>query len=118
MAAIEEKGNVPLLPDPGPAVYLLAYWYDVGMVQSSGMAPIRLTSTELRNWSDATHTELTSWEFNTLRAMSVAYLSQAHVSEAADSIPPFGAVVTAVTREQVSKNLGGFFARLSKAKHK
>ena len=113
---ILDEGREPAYPDPGDAEYLLSYWYDVGMVQPGGMSAHRLSSAELVAWQQTTGLELTPWEFQTLRSMSVAYLSQASASEASDCLPPYGTAATEVPRALVDKKLRNAFAAFAAPK--
>lgn len=104
------------MPILGDAAYVVGYWHDLGIVECGGMGPVPLSAREIMAWQHGTGNELQFWEFNALRQMSRAYLSQAHDSEKIECPPPFGAPEQTVDRELVGKQISSMFKSMIQAK--
>lgn len=104
------------MPILGDAAYVVGYWQDLGIVECGGMGPVPLSACEIMAWQHGTGNELQFWEFNALRQMSRAYLSQAHDSEKIECPPPFGAPEQTVDRELVGKQISSMFKSMIQAK--
>lgn len=115
---ITANGGTPLMPEVGEAMYLVHYWQDAGMVSTGGMSPSVLTAQELEAWQRCTGFHLQAWEFNALRAMSRAYLSQAHESERPECPPPHGDPVNQFDRNVVAKKVTNAFKAFIQAGRK
>lgn len=112
------RGGRPLFPDAGEAEYIIAYWFDLGKIQSGGMGPVPLSAAEIAAWEGLSGITLAPWEFRALRRMSEAYLQQLHESEKPECPPPYGNPVQIVDRDEVSKKVGNAFRALIQAKRK
>ena len=112
------RGGRPLFPDVGDAEYIIAYWFDLGKIQSGGMGAAPLSALEISAWMTASGLCLAPWEFRVLRRMSEAYLAQLHESEKPECPPPYGNPVQIVDRNEVSKKVGNAFRALIQAKRK
>lgn len=104
---IEESGGRPLMPDVGEVAYVVAYWQDAGMVATGGMAPARLSSTEVATWAAGCGVTLAPWEFRALRDMSSAYLAELMNGENPETPPPYGDPVQEFDREALGKRITG-----------
>jgi hypothetical protein len=110
---IIEKGGAPMLPNPGPAGYLVDYWKDAGCGLFGGMGITPLTSEEVLAWQNGTHTPLSPWEFQAVLEISRAYAGFLQTAREADCPPPYGATVAEVDREKVGDRLAAAFDALA-----
>lgn len=84
----EQLGTDAAPPPPVMAQHLVEYWREAGLTQAIAGSAVPLTSTELQAWQRMSGIDLTPWEYGTIRAMSRAYVSQLHESEAPDCPSP------------------------------
>lgn len=78
---MEADGQVPDLPQCA-AMHMIGYLYEVGPMMQSG--PV--THGEIESWSRNTARTLSPWEARTIRALSVAYVTE-HFAAADPSRP-------------------------------
>lgn len=103
------------MPDVGEVAYVVAYWQDAGMVATGGMAPARLSSTEVATWAAGCGVALAPWEFRALRDMSSAYLAELTNGEKPETPPPYGDPVQEFDREVLGRRLQNEFRALMMA---
>jgi hypothetical protein len=77
------------MPDRGNAGYLLEYLWDVGPTMSGSMGEGPLTHSELQAYQANTGLELTCWEAETLRRLSMEYMNQSQLATKRDCLPPW-----------------------------
>lgn len=106
------------MPPVHDASYILSYWQELGMVQSSAMGNTPLSASEIVAWQEGSGVLLQAWEFFILREMSKAYLVQFHESEKLDCPPPYGDLANNFDREIVSRKVSNAFQALIQAKRK
>lgn len=75
----------PDMPDPGDAAYLLAHFWRAGPTEGDRA----ITSGELRHYQTNMGIELSPWECEVLRRLSLDYLGESHRASKADCQPPF-----------------------------
>lgn len=64
-----------------------------------------LSSVELQAWQRGRAIVLTPWEFDAVRAMSSAYVTQLHEAEDKDCPAPFGANPSEIDRDAVARKV-------------
>jgi hypothetical protein len=116
--AIRANGGTPLMPHVDEAMYLVQYWQDMGVATEGGFAPTALTAQEVESWQRCTGIDLQPWEFSAVRAMSRAYLRQAHESEQPECPPPYGDPVNQFDRNVVAKKVSNAFKAFIQAGRK
>jgi hypothetical protein len=88
-ATLEKKYGKPLaMPECG-AQYIAAYLFDIGPTLHGEMGEYPLTHGELHAWMSNTGIELNVWESQTLRRMSVEYLSAQQAATSTTALPPW-----------------------------
>lgn len=55
---------------------MVKLFYEAGIWMHTGMGGVALTWTEIKDWLHCTELQLSYWEIATIRAMSVAYVSE------------------------------------------
>lgn len=100
------------MPEVGEVAYMVAYWQDIGIVTTGGMAPAKLQSSEILAWAQGNGITLAPWEFATLRDMSGAYLAQLTAGDDPDALPPYGDPVQDFDRDALSKRIQNEFRAL------
>lgn len=106
---IENNGGTLLMPPVSECEYLLNWWQDAGVIGYGAMGMLPLSCRDINEWQDATGIELTPWEFNTMREMSKAYVSQSHDSEKPECHPPYGTPEMIFDRGVVAKKISSAF---------
>lgn len=93
------------MPEVGEVAYMVAYWLEVGMITTGGMAPAKLQSSEILAWANGCGITLAPWEFSALRDMSGAYLAQLTAGEDPEALPPYGDPVQEFDRGEMAKRI-------------
>lgn len=88
------------------ARHLLAYFMDMGPVMA-GMGPTALTQQEIAAWQFNTGIELRQWESQTLRRMSLDYVSELHAAEKLNRRSPWDQVRAIETANSTKEYLRG-----------
>lgn len=65
-----------LMPEPGPAEYLLDIFFDVGPVLYTPMGEAPFGYDQLVAWQSCSGVQLTPWEARILRDLSLAYAGE------------------------------------------
>lgn len=107
---LQADGQEHPLPDPGPARYLLDVLFDVGPLQPGGTGAVPLDYVQLLAWQQCHKSQLSSWDFEQLRALSCAYFSEQQRAQDPHASAPGSLQETPEQqeerRERVSKGLG------------
>lgn len=98
----------PEMPPIGEAGYLLRHFWKVGPTVGEGA----ITSGELRSYQENQGIQLSPWECNTLRQLSIDYSNETHRARDPDCPPPFGDSPDAARLKQAEmhRNLDLFLA--------
>lgn len=98
----------PDMPDAGAAGYLLAHFWQVGPTVGEGA----ITAGELRDYQSNNGIQLSPWECNTLRRLSIDYLNETHRATDPDCPPPFGdsSDAAGLKQAELQRNLDVFLA--------
>lgn len=88
---------------------LMTYFWDVGPAMAG---PSPLTHTEIFCWQQNTGNEISSWEAQTLRAMSIEYVTMVEQARVVSCPSPLGALISQPTRAEVAKKVENQFAAL------
>ena len=91
------------------AEYLLSHWQSMGLVSTSAMGAIALSSQEIMAWSAMSAVELEPWEFNCIRQMSQNYVSALYKGENANDPPPFGSLAQEFDKTIVGNKVASAF---------
>jgi len=102
------NGGTPLMPEVD-AEYLLSHWQSMGLVSTSAMGAIALSSQEIMAWSAMSAVELEPWEFNCIRQMSQNYVSALYKGENANDPPPFGSLAQEFDKTKVGNKVASAF---------
>lgn len=118
-AANEEDGTErpELIPPdiPSEAGYLVEHLMAIGPASAGEV----VTFHEIQAWSALTGNVLTSWEASTLRALSLAYLSEYHAATDPDRPMPGGEIrKEKPSRAEISQRISDMFARLEEQDRK
>lgn len=113
------EGREHLLPDPGPAGYLLGVFFDIGPLQPGGMGAVPLDYVQLHAWQQCHGLPLSPWESGLLRALSCEYFREQRRAEDPNAAAPGSADETpeqqGERRERVSQGLGAQLRALAAA---
>ena len=111
-------GIAHVMPDPGPAAYLLGVFFDVGPVRSEGMGPFPLGYSDLQAWQQCMGVRLSPWEVGVLRDLSRAYCGELGAAADPQVAAPGSSAETPKQalqrRERVSKGLGAMLRAASR----
>lgn len=102
------------MPDPGPAGYMIEHLMDAGPALHTGMGPVPLSWVEIESWQRGAGIALTPWEAQTMRRMSLAYVSEQHAAQETDAPPPYAAAPDVARRAAVSAGIAAIFGARSK----
>lgn len=96
------------MPDPGAAAYLLGHFWSVGPT----LGDSNVDNVELGKYQENMGIRLSPWECNTLRRLSIDYLSESHRATKRDCPPPFGESSDAerLKQAELQRNLDQFLA--------
>lgn len=85
----EKKHGAPLDMPECDAMHVVAYLFDIGPVLHGGMGETPLTCGEIAAWEGLTGIELTAWEAQVVRRLSLEYLSEQQRAESPTALPPW-----------------------------
>lgn len=97
------------LPQIDAGFYIIDYWQEAGKACYGGMGESPLTSLELEAWANGNGIELTPYEFKTIRALSVDYLSSKRQGEKAICPSPYTESVKKLDRDKVANDVNRIF---------
>lgn len=109
---ISQYGDPPL-PDISVGEYLIGYWQQAGMVESSGFGALPLAYTSITGWQECTGIELDAWESLTIRQMSRAYCRALADGEDRNAPPPW-CDMDAVRKSAVNDKIRAVFGARAK----
>ncbi len=113
---MQGRGITPAMPPPGPAAYLLEYFWDIGPSASGGMGPTPLTWAEIQAWQHVTGTPLRPWEARTLRRLSHEYINTLQASADPAAPAPYAPInPDQQQRAQVARTVGSIFGSRARA---
>lgn len=106
---LADGADLPAL-DPGPAAYLLDYFFELGPMHFSPMGEVPIGFEQIDAWQRVTGLELSPWEAFTLRKLSLAYGNEKSAGVSPVAAAPGGVFEssedTVERRERVSRGLG------------
>lgn len=76
-------------PPIGALFYLVAPFYELGPVISTGSGLRPIDWQDINAWQQATKTELKPWESKAMIDLSTAYIVQHHNAKSAECVSPF-----------------------------
>lgn len=112
-----EPDYQPDMPEAA-ALHLLGYLWDAGPSMSGGMGPVPLTHSELVAWQQNSGIELTPWEAQTLRRLSIEHINECVRADKPDCPSPLAVVMTDEDREAVSNKVQRAFKMLIETRPK
>lgn len=97
-------------------VHLLFFLSEIGYVESNGMALAPLSFREIQSWSELTKTNVTIFEVESIRRLSLAYVDQAKKAKDKNCPPPYSPDTLMTVDKR--KNVDSFFRNLARKKTK
>lgn len=98
-------GKPPPLPPIAFGDHLVGYLMEVGPVSSNGMGTVPVSFAELRAWQAVCEHSMSAWDFQTLHAMSVAYMRECGTADSPNAPPPWIAPLDDDKRLRVAQHI-------------
>lgn len=104
------------MPELDDSAYIIQILMDIGPSMSGGMGPSPITWQELLSYCQATRTNLSRWEFETLRTLSEIFCQKYAEYDDNDAAAPF--VYEEFDKAEVSRGIGSVLRSLAARRNK
>lgn len=107
-----ESSPFLVLPDVADADYIVKLWHESGTVMSGASGPTALNWQELKAWREENDLELTNYEVDAIRRMSIEYVSEYYEASDKTRPAPYVIEIEELDRTAVGNKIKNIFKSL------